>query len=818
MLRLAFKISLFILLTGIISFAGLFLYIWPQLPDIEELRDVRLQTPLRIYSHDGSFIREIGEVRRVPLKIGEIPPILIQAVLATEDTRFYQHPGFDWLGIARAAIGFIKAGGVSQQGGASTITMQLAGHFYLDRSEITIKRKIMEAFLSIKIERELSKDEILELYLNTYYLGHRAYGVGAAAQVYYGTTIENLTLTQYTMIAGLFQRPGKDNPISNPEASFNRRNHVLNRMLTEGYISQEEFNATIAMPETASLHLPAVELEAPYVAEMVRLKLIEDYGEDAVNEGYKVHTTIQRVNQSTANRALRKALQEYDQRHGYHGPEHHLEITQEMDAEAVEQFLSTFSIIGNMRPAIITSILETSVVAQIQGTGRVEMYWEGMNWARRYISENRRGPEPKSAADIFQVGDIVRVMQDEYGQWLLTQIPAVEGALISVDPNNGSLLALVGGFDFNRSKFNRVTQARRQPGSSFKPFIYSAALEHGYTAASLVNDAPITVTGQNSGDVWRPQNDNQRSYGPVRLRRAITRSLNQVSARLLEDIGIDNGLQHLAKFGFDINRMPHNFTIALGSEGISPWESATAYSVLANGGYHIEPYFIERIEDYKGNIVYQANPTLVCDTCDEQPEQTGSAPAVAITPSTADAEAITQPVGNLSPTPEHPDQTRQYARRVVDARNVYVINSLTRSVIHDPGGTGSRAQVLNRKDLSGKTGTTNDQRDAWFAGYNASVVTIAWVGFDDFSRLGSTEFGSRAALPMWIDYMRIALADIPDVIKPEPPGLINILIDPDTGRPTDPGTPGAFLEIFNEVNAPKKLNEGEDSSVIQDLF
>ncbi|MBF8268918.1 MAG: peptidase [Gammaproteobacteria bacterium] len=818
MLRLALKISLFILVIGLLSFTGLFLYVWPQLPDIEELRDVRLQTPLRIYSHEGSFIREIGEVRRVPLEISEVPPILIQAVLATEDTRFYQHPGFDLQGIARAAIGYIQAGEVSQQGGASTITMQLAGHFYLDRSEITIKRKIMEAFLSIKIERELSKDEILELYLNTYYLGHRAYGVGAAAQVYYGTTIENLTLAQYAMIAGLFQRPGKVNPVTNPEASFNRRNHVLDRMLTESYISQAEFNATTKIPETASLHLPAEELEAPYLAEMVRLKLIEDYGEDAVNEGYKVYTTIRRVNQSTANRALRKALQEYDKRHGYRGPEHHLELAQDMDAEAIEQFLSTFSIIAEMRPAIITAIMESSVVTQIQGVGRVEMYWEGMNWARRYINENRRGPEPKGAADIFQVGDIVRVKQDEYGQWQLTQIPDVEGALVSVDPNNGSLLALVGGFDFNRSKFNRVTQAIRQPGSSFKPFIYSAALEHGYTAASLVNDAPITVTGQNSGEVWRPQNDNQRSYGPVRLRRAITRSLNQVSARLLEDIGIDNGLQHLAKFGFDVNRMPHNFTIALGSEGISPWESATAYSVLANGGYRIEPYFIERIEDYKGNVVYSAASTIVCHTCDEQPVQAEPVPAAVPTPSTAGADAIAQPIKEPLPAVEHPEPIQKYAERTVDARNVYVINSLTRSVIHDPGGTGNKAQVLNRKDLSGKTGTTNDQRDAWFAGYNSSVVTIAWVGFDDFNRLGSIEFGSKAALPMWVDYMRVALADIPDVIMPEPPGLINILIDPITGRPTAPGTPGAFLEIFKEENAPKELQEGETPALIQDLF
>jgi penicillin-binding protein 1A len=809
MLRFAVKFFLSVLATGLIALTGLFLIVWPNLPAIDEIRNVKLQTPLRIYSQDGSFIREIGEVRRVPLKIDEIPPILIQAVLATEDARFYQHPGFDWRGIARATWGLIKTGRRSQ-GGASTITMQLAGHYYLNRNEKTLERKIKETFLAIKIERELTKDEILELYLNTYFLGHRAYGVGAAAQVYYGTTIDNLTLAQYAMIAGLFQRPSKVNPVTNPEDALYRRNHVLERMLTVGYISEDEYHAAIEATATARLHQPPEELEAPYVAEMVRAKLIEDFGEEAVNEGYKVYTTIQRVNQTAANRALRKALQEYDQRHGYRGPEDHLDLTRESDPEAIEQLLSTFSVIGDLRPAVITSVMESSVIAQIQGKGKVEIYWEGMSWARRYLNENRRGPEPKSPADIVQVGDIVRVKENEYGLWVLTQIPVVEGALISLDPNNGAILALVGGFDFNRSKFNRATQAIRQPGSSFKPFIYSAALEHGYTAASLVNDAPI-VKYDGGAEVWKPQNDNQRSYGPVRLRRAITRSLNQVSARLLDDIGIDKGLEHIAKFGFDINRMPRNLTLALGSEGISPWESAAAYSVLANGGFRIEPYFIERIEDYEGNVVYRAKPVIVCRTCEEKPipEDTNAS---------GELSASSSAPATLAPPPDQPLSQTRYAERAVDARNVYVINSLTRSVIQDPGGTGSRAKALNRKDLSGKTGTTNEQRDAWFAGYNAALVTVTWVGFDNFSRLGASEFGSRAALPMWIDYMRVALADVPDVILPEPPGLVNILIDPDTGLPATPDTPGAFLEMFNEEHAPKLPPGGIEPATVPNPF
>ena len=810
MLRFAFKVVLFILLLGVISGAGIFIFIWPNLPDIESLRDVKIQTPLRIYSGDGVFIREIGEVRRVPLKLGDIPPTLVKAVLATEDNRFYDHPGVDLRGIARAVVNLVRTGKKSQ--GGSTITMQLARHFYYTR-EKKFSRKFNEILLSLKIERELSKDEILDLYLNVFFLGHRAYGVGAAAQVYYGTTVDTLTLAQQAMIAGLFQSPSSVNPVSSPQEALDRRNHVLSRMLEVGYISEEQYNAAIEEPVTAYLHQPTEELDAPYVAEMVREKLTNDYGEDAVNEGYKIYTTIRRMNQVAANVALRKALQEYDQRHGYRGPEQHLDLSQNTDPEKLEQFLSTFSIIADMRPAIITALMDTSAITQIQGVGKVELNWEGLNWARRYVSENRRGPEPKSAADIFQVGDIVRVKQNESGVWVLTQIPDVEGALVSVNPDNGAILALVGGFDFDRSKFNRVTQSRRQPGSSFKPFIYSAALEHGYTAASLVNDAPI-IKNDGSLEVWKPENDNQRSYGPVRLRRAITRSLNQVSARLLDDIGIEYGMQHLARFGFDVDRMPHNLTLALGSEGISPLESAAAYSVLANGGYRIEPYFIERIEDQKGNVIYQADPTIVCHNCDEQQK---SAAVTAVTAKNPATPATTPPEPQAT-APASPNTGTRHAQRVVDARNIYVINSLTRSVIQDPGGTGNKARVLNRMDLSGKTGTTNEQRDAWFAGYNSALVTIAWVGFDNFSRLGSTEFGAKAALPMWIAYMRAALAGMPESTMPEPPGLVNILIDPDTGKPTAPGTPGAFLEIFNEDNAPKMTPKNESPAAIQNLF
>ena len=814
MLRFALKISLFLAFIGALSCAGVVLYFWPQLPAIDELRDVRMQTPLRIYSEDGSFIREIGEVRRVPLRIDEIPQTLIQAVIATEDTRFYNHYGVDPQSVARAAWIYLKTRNVKQSGGASTITMQLAGHYYTDRSDISIKRKIKDILLAVKIEKELEKSEILELYLNTYFLGHRANGVGAAAQVYYGTTVDKLTLPQQAMIAGLFQRPSAVNPITSPPFAMERRNHVLGRMLAVGNISDEEYRMAIDAPITARLHQPDEELEAPYIAEMVRLEVIKNYGEPAVNDGLKVYTTIRDRNQLAANQALRKALIDYDQRHGYRGPESHFEPTGEPDTEAVEKLLETFSVIGDMQPAIVTEVMETSITAQVRELGDVVIPWEGLEWARKYLTENRRGPAPRTAGDILKVGDIIRVKEIEPEQWVLTQVPVVEGGLVSMDPVDGATLALVGGFDFNRSKFNRITQARRQPGSSFKPFIFSAALENGYTAATLVNDAPI-VKNQGSDDVWRPQNDNLSSSGPVRLRWAITKSINQVSVRLLDDIGVDTAVQHLARFGYNVDELPHNETLALGSASITPWQHATAYTVLANGGYRVEPYFIERIENTDGEVIYQADPVKVCsdETCivQEYAAESENFIKVAYAPprDLGDDETV------YLPALQEDTVRHTIAERVVDERNIWIINSMTRSVIEE--GTGTKAKVLKRSDLSGKTGTTNEQRDAWFAGYNASLVAISWVGFDNFDRLGLREFGSLAALPMWIDYMQVALEGIPDYIPPQPAGLVNIRIDPSTGKPTGAGTPGAFFEVFRKEFGPEGYDEGNPASVFDTL-
>jgi len=799
MLRFALKISLLIILLGVLAGAGVAFYVIPKLPDIETLKDVKMQIPLKVYTSTGALLSEYGEKRRAPVKIADVPDHFIHAFLAAEDDRFYVHPGVDWQGILRAAINLIKTGKKTQ--GGSTITMQVARNFFLS-SEKSYLRKINEIFLALKIERGLSKDEILELYLNKIYLGQRAYGIGAAAQVYYGTDIQSLNLSQMAMIAGLPKAPSTSNPVTDPAKAITRRNYVLERMLTKKFITEQEFKSASAAPVSASLHSPAIEIEAPYVAEMVRNQLVNRYGEDVYSDGYKVYTTIIDKNQVVANKALRDGLLDYDQRHGYRGPEHQFELTEGDNEESWKQLLDTFPEIGDLQPALIIEVNDLSATAYINGVGKIEITKTDYEWARKYLTEIYRGPSPEKATDVFKAGDVIRMLMTADGTWKFTQIPEVEGGLVSMDPNNGKLLALVGGFDFQRSKFNRVTQAKRQPGSSFKPFIYSAALDSGFTAASIINDAPIVVDDPGIEEIWRPENYDKKSGGPTRLREAITHSLNLVSIRLLNEVGVSRALTHITKFGFNTDELPHNLSLALGSGSITPWESATAYCVLANGGYKVNPYFIDHIEDYYGKIIFQAHPPTVCRNCEKQMDdesQPGEGKLEDNRP--ADTENM-QENTPLEPGPN-------YAHRVVDEENIWIINSMTRDVVKR--GTGVKAnRALHRPDLSGKTGTTNDQRDAWFAGYNPQIVTISWVGFDDYRQLGSGETGARAALPMWIDYMREALKDIPETIIEKPPGLISIRIDPKTGKPTGADTPGAFFEVFRPKYAPKAEPENEE--------
>ncbi len=761
----------------IIGVAASSFYIASNLPEIDMLRDVRMQVPLRVYSQDGSLIGEFGEKRRVPVLIDEVPEQLIQAFIAAEDDRFYAHPGVDWQGLLRAAISLARTGEKRQ--GGSTITMQVARNFFLTR-EKTYMRKLNEIFLAIKIERELTKNEILELYLNKIYLGQRAYGVGAAAQVYYGTGITGLNLAQHAMLAGLPKAPSRTNPVTSPEQALQRRSYVLRRMLELGYIDQARFQVAVNAPVTASLHSPSIDLEAPYVAEMVRKHLVEEYGDSAYSTGYVVTTTIRDSLQLAANRALNRALLQYDERHGYRGPEQHYELTPGMTGDGWDQLLAAHSAIAGLLPALIIDERGFAASAWVQGIGRIQLDWNSLGWARSYINENVRGPAPRNTGEVVSVGDIVRVREDSDGNWRLAQIPDIEGGLVSLDPHNGAALALVGGFEFYRSKFNRITQAERQPGSSFKPFIYSAALENGFTAASIINDAPIVYDDPSIEDKWRPENYSGRTFGPTRLREALRRSRNLVSIRLLHAMGVRNALRHVEKFGFDIDELPRNLSLALGTGSITPWQLASSYTVFANGGYRVEPFFITRIETYTGDLLFEAQPVTVCSHCPDN----GTTGMESAETGTADESGTADAV-----------PAENFAERVVNPQNIWIMNELTRDVVRR--GTGARAyRELQRDDLSGKTGTTNEQRDAWFAGFNSSVVAVTWVGFDDFEPMGQGEVGGRTALSIWIEYMRTALKDTPVNLGERPADIVTIRINAETGCPAEAGDTDAEFEVF----------------------
>lgn len=783
MLRLVFNLLLVVLFSAVVLAAGTLWYLLPKLPDIEALKNVQMQVPLRVYTQDFSLISEFGEQRRAPLALSEVPPQLIRAVLAAEDDRYYDHPGVDWQGLLRASIQLVRTGEKTQ--GGSTITMQVARNFFLTR-EKTYLRKLNEILLALKIERELSKAAILELYLNKIYLGHRAYGVAAAAQVYYGTDIRSLTLPQFAMIAGLPKAPSTTNPVTNPARAIERRNYVLGRMLELGYITMQEYTDAIDAPVIASLHSPAVKVKAPYIAEMVRAYMLKHYGVAAYTAGYRVFTTVSDRLQTAANRSLSEALLEYAKRHGYRGPEHHVELEMEAEEDRWLTQLEGVARLGDLFPALVVDLDEQSVIAYLPDVGPVIIEWSGLSWARPYVNENRRGPAPKKAADILSVGDVIHVQLAEDGQWRLTQIPAIEGGLVAMKPDDGAILALVGGYDFQRSKFNRVTQARRQPGSSFKPFIYSAALESGYTAASLINDAPVVFDDPGLEAVWRPENYSGRTHGPTRLREALTHSRNLVSIRLLNAIGISNAIEYLGRFGFNTEQLPRNLSLALGSGALSPLELATGFAVFANGGYLVQPYFIDRIETDDGRIVMRAQPKTVCHDCKSADfaEDTSALP-VSIDDSTLmllEADEVN-------------------ADSVISPQNAWIINSMMRDVIRR--GTGRRAREVGRDDLAGKTGTTNDQRDAWFSGFNTELVATAWVGFDQFQPLGDRETGAHAALPMWVKFMRSALKDISSSPLERPTGLVAVRIDPDTGELASADNSRAIFEIFRSDYVPE---------------
>ena len=773
--RLLGILVLLAVLAAALATGGTYWYLAPKLPSAEALRDVRLQVPLRVYTREGKLLAEFGEKRRKPLRLDEVPERLVQAILAGEDDRFFEHPGVDWQGLTRAVLYLVRTG--EKGPGGSTITMQVARNFFLSR-EKTYIRKLNEILLALKIEREFTKDEILELYVNKIFLGQRAYGVGAAAQVYYGVPVTELTLPQLAMIAGLPKAPSRFNPVANPKQAVVRRNYVLRRMLELDYIAQDEHDAARDAPVSARVHGLAIEVEAPYVAEMVRAHMEETYGDDVYTAGYKVYTTLDGKLQGAADAALRQALLEYDARHGYRGSERH--VTSGEEVTSLQKALEDIADVGGLVPAVVTSVDKRNVAAWARNVGAVEIGFESMEWARPYIDENRRGDEPKGADAVLKAGDVIRVRPAENG-WTFAQLPDVEGALVSLDPNDGSIVALTGGFDFYRSKFNRATQAERQPGSSFKPFIYSAALEHGYTPASIINDAPVVFEDPSLKSAWRPENYGGKFFGPTPLRTALYKSRNLVSIRLLRDIGIDFALEHIARFGIDVESLPRGLSLALGSGVLTPLELATGYSVLANGGYAVEPYFIDRVLDGDDTLLFAADPLVVCRDCDDEEAMTVSAstpPADGEGAGAALSAEAGADSGTGSPTGLPGSERR--APRAIDARNAWLMYSLMRDVIRR--GTGRKARVLERDDLAGKTGTTNDQYDAWFSGFSPDLVATAWIGFDEFRPLGQRETGARAALPMWIAYMKEALEGVRPKETQPPEGVVTVRIDPATGE------------------------------------
>lgn len=731
-----------------------------ELPSVDNLNHIQLQVPLRIFSQEGELIAEFGLQRRMPLKFADFPPQLIQAVLATEDARFFEHGGVDFRGLIRATSTLLITGNKSQ--GGSTITMQVARNFFLTRKK-TYLRKLQEILLAIKIERQLAKEKILELYLNKIYFGNRAYGVGTAAQVYYGKPLQALNLAQLAMLAGLPKAPSALNPIYNPNLALKRRNHVLARMQERGYIDDNTLNTNLAQPLTASYHGLNITLNAPYVAEIVRNTLVNQLGVDtAYTGGYNVYTTISSTLQRTANQALRKNLLAYDKRHGYRGPLKNLGHFASANLAVWQEQLKQQPIINGLIPAIITSVEEQAASALVAEGQIVQLPWQGLQWARQAIKKKYVGPLPKSATEILQEGDMVYIEPLTATTWQLSQIPELEGALVALNPHNGQILSLVGGFDFISNKFNHATQAKRQVGSAFKPFIYSAALAKGFTAATLINDAPIVLADPSAEEEWRPQNSNHQFYGPTRLRIGLVKSRNMVSIRLLEAIGIPYALDYIHRLGLQVDKLPKTLSLVLGTGEMTPLELTKGYATFANGGYQITPYLIHHITDSKGNLRYRHIPTITPALEKDTPTQAPMAPQV-ITP-----------------------------------QNAYLMTNMLQDVIQS--GTGRAIKVLGRHDLAGKTGTTNDLQDAWFAGFNGNLVTTVWVGFDQPRSI--REYAAQAAIPLWIDFMGEALKGQPDQTLEEPSHMVTLPIDPTTGKTVPFEQENAIFEIFSEEYPP----------------
>ena len=785
---------------------GAYYFVEPGLPKAETIRDIPLQIPLRIFSRDGYLISEIGERRRILINFDDLPPHVVHAFISAEDRRFFEHPGIDYQGIARSFGRLLQSGEIS--GGGSTLTQQLARDYFLTREQL-FTRKLREAFLAYKIEQEFTKEQIMALFLNKMFFGQRAYGVAAAAQVYFNKDLKDINPAEAATLAGVLPAPSRYNPVYSAANATVRRSYVLGRMNDLGYIDDAAYAESMDFPMESRMHGAAVELSAPYVAEMARSEMLKRYGESTYTAGYQVVTSLDSRLQMAANYALRNGLLEFSRRRGYRGPA----VTMELDAEVlavpfeewpieIRESLEQYAP-GGLSVALVAALSENNSARIVfRGGAEATLPWAGIRWAKPFIDRETTGPSPEKVTDVLSAGDLIYVMLTNSGSWALAQVPEAQGAIVSIDPYDGAVGALTGGFDFTMSKFNRARQAYRQPGSSFKPFIYSAALENGNTPATVVLDAPVVINSSELEAVWRPINYSGRFYGPTRMREALVRSMNLVSVRLLLfETGVGNAVRHIEKFGFGDAALPRNGSLALGGGAASPLDMAQGYATIANGGHAIKPYVIDAIYGPEGETLYRSEPAVVCDACvADKPDDRFREPVFA--PLTleemADVALDYRPDASIAP---QLFEDVIVAPQRISPQNIFLIQDMMRDVVRR--GTGRRAMVLGRNDLSGKTGTSNDRRDAWFGGFNGDLASIVWVGYDDDLPLGPGEEGSRTALPIWIEFSRKALAGVPENQMPMPEGIVMVKIDKETGCPARAGQSNTTFEVFRENNVPK---------------
>ena len=790
---------LFVALLGAYALAASYVYLAPDLPSSESMRKVELQIPLRVYTRNGALMAQIGEQRRIPVTYEEIPLIVKQAFLAAEDERFFTHHGIDFPGVIRAIFVDLLSGDRTQ--GASTITMQAARNMFLSQDK-TWRRKLQETFLTYRMEHEFTKEEIFGLYLNVIFFGQRAYGVAAASETFFGKSLDQLTVAQAATLGGIPKAPSRYNPIVSPQAAAGRRSYVLRRMLDLGFINAATAQTANQEPMLARAHAPLYDIEAPDVAEMARQDIRTRFGAGAENAGYRVYTTVDGRLQSAAVRAVRVGLIEYDRRHGWRGAVAHKNLGTKSRPEEFEALLDPYTTVGDLSPAVVVSLADRAVRVYVKARGPAQIDWDGLSWARREVRLDVLGPAPKNAGDILSPGDIVFVVTDGGGTAQLAQPPAAQSALVALDANDGAVAALVGGFDFFANKFNRATQARRQPGSGFKPFLYSSALENGFTPASVLLDAPIVMEGDGLETAWRPENSTGNFNGPMRLREALVHSRNLVSIRLLRALGTPYAIDYVSKFGFDRASLPTNLTLALGTVQVTPLELAAGYAVFANGGFRVQPYFIDRIENAAGQVVWRAAPRIACEECAQPVSLSDLPPSSDAATAWRNADALRGGPGFLPPA--------RLAERVISPQNDYLMTDMMMDVIKR--GTGHRAMALGRTDLAGKTGTTNESKDTWFNGFTRDLVVTVWVGYDQERPLGESEEGSKTALPIWIHFMREALRGVPERRRPMPDGLIQLRVSPETGMLVSAENHDAISETFMVDHLPTGGTPGEEGT------